>query len=220
MAVARQILRLPANRPKGECLTENAQPRIVKVLSVRDTRVYEETPEGTWKPIPGSGVEHQCDRCGRTHEVHAEVLLDTGKRAIVGTSCMRAESPEIIRQMLSLQRRQRRLAELQRDKARYDAARAAWLRARSIVAAMPVPEVTVTRQGEGGRWEYRCGDGYPCWSHVPPEIDDYEQRRRCAIDAWRDKKMRELGQTPFYYPPEPKCNFEKEIARITRQLAG
>jgi len=61
---------------------------IIKILSVVDTREYEEGPDDKWYPIPGSGREHQCYRCGRLHEIHAEVLLDDEKIVVVGTGCM------------------------------------------------------------------------------------------------------------------------------------
>jgi len=46
--------------------------KIVRVLSVVDTRQYEELGD-KFRAIPGSGQESTCSRCGRTHEIHAEV---------------------------------------------------------------------------------------------------------------------------------------------------
>lgn len=62
-----------------------------EILEVRDTRRYDvdfSGPDERWYPIPGSGLEHQCDRCGRIHEVHAHVIDATGRSGIVGTGCM------------------------------------------------------------------------------------------------------------------------------------
>ena len=57
---------------------------IVKVLSVVDTRQYEEGSDGKFHPIPGSGSSRECDRCGREHEVHAQVELADRTTAVVG----------------------------------------------------------------------------------------------------------------------------------------
>jgi hypothetical protein len=60
----------------------------MKILRIVDTREYEEAPSGKWVPIPGSGNQRECDRCGRLHEVHAYVETDDGRTMIVGTGCM------------------------------------------------------------------------------------------------------------------------------------
>lgn len=62
--------------------------QIVRIVKVRDTREYEEVSDGVFKPIPGSGKESFCARCGRPHEVHAEVELADKRHVIVGTGCM------------------------------------------------------------------------------------------------------------------------------------
>lgn len=47
---------------------------IVRIVRVVDTREY--TEEGDrWVPVPGSGIENECARCGRLYEVHATVEL-------------------------------------------------------------------------------------------------------------------------------------------------
>jgi hypothetical protein len=64
--------------------------RIVRILEVVDTREYEEGPDGKFRPVPGSGTEALCERCGRPHEVHARVELSSGRTAVVGTGCAAA----------------------------------------------------------------------------------------------------------------------------------
>ena len=69
-------------------------PKIEKILRVVDTREFEEIGD-RWVPIVGSGIEHDCSRCGRAHEIHATVLLSDGTESLVGVSCMKSESVEI-----------------------------------------------------------------------------------------------------------------------------
>lgn len=73
-----------------------SETKIVRVVSVRDTRAFEDTDFGM-RPIPGSGDARSCDRCGRVHEVHAVVELANGARQTVGTGCMKADDAEIAR---------------------------------------------------------------------------------------------------------------------------
>lgn len=73
--------------------------RIVKVLSVIDTREYEDIDD-KWVPIAGSGKANVCERCGKLHEVHATVELEDGTEALMGTSCARAEFSEAARKQM------------------------------------------------------------------------------------------------------------------------
>jgi hypothetical protein len=74
--------------------------KITRVLRVVDSRECEECGD-RWVPVPGTGVQRKCDRCGRLHEVHAYVQLEDGSVAIVGTGCMRGESLEVQGRMKS-----------------------------------------------------------------------------------------------------------------------
>ena len=71
---------------------------IDRLIRVTDTREYQEIGD-RWVPIPGSGLESECARCGRSHEIHAEVALEDGSTAVVGVSCARGDSiePEVRR---------------------------------------------------------------------------------------------------------------------------
>ena len=64
--------------------------KIVKVVSVVDTREYEEQGD-TFVPIPGSGKANDCGRCGRTHEIHWTVEVEGGTQAVVGGSCAKTD---------------------------------------------------------------------------------------------------------------------------------
>lgn len=67
---------------------------IVRIIAVVDTREWVEGPDDRWYAIPGSGQTHKCCRCGRNHEVHAEVELGDRSSAVVGTGCMKQTSME------------------------------------------------------------------------------------------------------------------------------
>lgn len=68
--------------------------QIIKVISVEDTRDYIEEND-RFVPLSGTGILNECERCGRSHEVHATVALSDGTTAIVGTGCCRGESMEV-----------------------------------------------------------------------------------------------------------------------------
>jgi len=62
----------------------------MKILKIEDTRDYEEGPNDRWIAIPGSGIENECGRCNKLHEVHV-TIQDGEKVFIVGTGCARKE---------------------------------------------------------------------------------------------------------------------------------
>lgn len=60
----------------------------VKITAVLDTREQEYNDRGSSVGVPGTGIPHECDRCGRDHEIHA--FLDVGEDSyIMGVSCAR-----------------------------------------------------------------------------------------------------------------------------------
>lgn len=72
-----------------------ANKKITDILNIVDTRQYELSDRhGRFVPIPGSGHENKCERCGKSHEVHATVKCADGSTAIVGTGCMGADEIE------------------------------------------------------------------------------------------------------------------------------
>ena len=60
----------------------------MKITKVIDTRSYEEIND-KWFPIPGSGENNICARCGKSHEVHYYVEVDPEYKTIeiVGGGC-------------------------------------------------------------------------------------------------------------------------------------
>lgn len=117
--------------------------RVSKIHAIRDTREYVEIGD-RWVPVPGSGDARECDRCGRTHEIHAEVEYEDGTTAVVGTGCMgQGKDPalKIGRSLATMVGTQARLcAELEAARARYAKINDAFDRAQ----ALPVPEAEDT----------------------------------------------------------------------------
>lgn len=172
--------------PHHDQLTPALTPPF-RVERVRDTRSFEEDGD-RWVPIPGSGDPRACDRCGRLHEIHADVVDATGRAAVVGVGCMNATVAE-----------QRRLS----GKATRDARRAARARAQAAaktafdahaqaVAAMVFPRDQVQRQPAdwGGKpaEEWRVQDAGPV---IVSEWADHEERIRCLESNWRQRRMEE-----------------------------
>lgn len=104
---------------------------IVEVLRVVDTREFVETADDRWVPIPGSGIENECARCGRLHEIHASVRLADGSETVVGVGCMKADSLEVQERARSLAGAATRKVKLA---AQLAAARANLARGREIAA--------------------------------------------------------------------------------------
>lgn len=167
------------------------QPVIIRIISVRDTRDYEEQDD-RWVPIPGSGLERECDRCHRTHEVHVDVELSDGTTACVGRGCARGDSMETsIKGAISSETTRARLAR-QLDKARshLSAAQAAW----SDIAALPLPAVKLVERraseaehrGEVELWAFEGREGRPVWCYVA-EGGFNAERRACLVGGWRQE---------------------------------
>ena len=58
----------------------------IKILSVEDTRRYEQGPTGHFHPVPGSGSERACSRCGGTHELLL-TYSDGEAPKVIGLGC-------------------------------------------------------------------------------------------------------------------------------------
>ena len=188
---------------------------IVKILSVVDTREYEEGPDDKWYPIPGSGREHQCYRCGRLHEIHAEVLLDDGKTVVVGTGCMKESSTELpmAKRALSILNSTRTLRRLENELAKVRESLSAWDTAWVEVSAYPLPEVEETTCF--GKLALRMGDSVP----VAVFRGDIREQMDRLVFSWRQNRMKEIGfgrygARPIDYTNDLNIRIEKTRARI------
>lgn len=187
---------------------------IIKILSIRDTRSYEEQGD-RWVPIPGSGHENQCHRCGRQHEVHATVLLSDNTEAIVGTGCASKDNAETAKRFTSLDRAVKRLARLEAEQADYLKRRAEWDRNWKEVLQLTPPEITYNPDPiKYGRPDPRreimvMGDAQVCcWNRE-------HSTRDTVLSVWRDKRMSERG---LVSPRTKTYQLEKQIRRLRSRI--
>lgn len=197
----------------------SATVEIVKVLRVVDTRQYEEGPDDRWIPIPGSGDENRCFRCGRSHEVHAHVKLSDDREVIVGTACSKQESTEVQAAIKSAASAAKRLNALRAKHAANTATIAKIKEVNAAVDAMPIPALTEGQElravGVDAGKPFKvliCGDTkIPCFSG---EITN--ERRECVIDCWKRARAAELG-CPNY--PWGAGDTARRLAKLERQIA-
>ncbi len=198
--------------------------KITRILRVEDTRMREEGPDDRWYPVPGSGIENNCGRCGRAHEVHATVEIDidgTLGTMIVGTGCMKADEAEVASQIRSVLSAQRTLAKHERLLAKYEALSAKNNEIMAKVRALPVPAVEKATWNlvVGSKREihgFQIGDArvssgqamYP----TRTEQDTLEY-------SWRLNRARELGQTHEMAAASQYIDTEqREITKLKRKI--
>src|SRR4029079_19512609 len=165
-----------------------------EILSVVDTREFEEVSDGVFKPIAGSGDMRECDRCGRTHEVHATVRYPDGSIKVVGTGCMELGSAAARKAATKATTIARLRAELAAARARLEAATGA----ETAVLALPVPELTSSKHPTIADVDLlHCGE-VSVWCAYGKKTNDPE-RRECAIREWRRQWELESGVTRNLY---------------------
>ncbi len=196
---------------------------IVKILSVVDTRQYEEVADDVWKPIPGSGDIAQCARCDRDHEVHATVLLASGESAIVGTGCMARDSMNVERKrIMRLERAAKRAAKLTAQLAKEEAAWSAFQAAKLEVERLPLPPWTHRTESTewGDREVFDMGDASVKAVQPWAELDnnDVEGRVECLTEVWRIKRRVERGH-PGRAPRHPRDTHEA-LQKVEARLAA
>lgn len=193
--------------------------QITRLIRVTDTRQFEEIGD-RWVPIPGSGSESECARCGRIHEIHAEVELEDGAHAIVGVSCAKQRSLDVeIRRAAGRATTTAKLrCELARVRAELERVEAI----HAAVDALPVPTVTFgdstpravgRRAGQISRAAF-CGDAEaPSWGdHMTDEM-----LAKLARSHWRDARLGELGlergTRPLYWLRDHVEVLERRLAK-------
>jgi len=169
--------------------------KIVRIILVRDTREYEEGPDGKFRPIPGSGSEHECARCGAIHEVHAEVELLDGSRQVVGTGCAARESMGVATKIRTAEAKAKRLARLRAELASLRIKIASQAAIIVEVEALPLPEI------EEGKKQLNSGKVVPvlCMGNAEVRLQhvrgpaDLAERRETLVSHWRDRRLMERG---------------------------
>ncbi len=161
---------------------------IVRVLSVVDTREYEEQGD-KWIPIPGSGQESFCARCGRPHEILATVELSDGSTAVVGTSCAKDESIEVQRELKRGAANAKKLTALHHQVEAGKLAKAECDRIQREVDALPIPPIS--KSTRFGRPALQMGDAYVVASDTDPaSMRKYVEQ---LVYWWRQDEKRKRG---------------------------
>jgi hypothetical protein len=166
--------------------------KIVRIVSVVDTREYEEVSDGKFKPIPGSGSTATCSRCGRGHEVHATVELSDGTTTVVGTGCANKMDMSIEVEMRAAASKASAGRRLQAELTATQTKLEQWRALRAAILARPLPEIVAI--------EYL---GHPGLKMADAKVscqfarttEDYHERQNAVISQWRDRRFLEHGSS-------------------------
>jgi len=194
---------------------------IVDVVSVVDTRDWVEGDDDKFHPVPGSGTENTCARCGKPHEIHATVKMADGSQAVVGVSCARKESieKEIKAKLAAAQTGKRLEAELKRAQEKLVQAETAEKKAN----ALPLPPLELTEidlQGGEKMPVLRMGDAEVWLSYPWKQGDPISEERKKAVEySWRDKRYKESGLPLSAYSYYQRVKeLEKYLARYKKRV--
>lgn len=159
--------------------------RIVRVLNVIDTRDFVEERDG-FKPVPGTGSTHQCDRCGRSHEVHVIVELDDGTDANIGSTCRRADGvdADVGRAIERAVRAATRCKAARLAAAKWAELANAVDAIEREVDALPAPRVEWEPDPSGHGWVSFCG-GDRVGRLFETERPTSAARERDVVETWR-----------------------------------
>src|SRR5262245_17362890 len=186
-----------------------------EILDVVDTREYVEVGE-KWVPVAGSGNPRECDRCGRTHEVHATVKMPDGRTMCVGTGCMELGTAVARKAASNAATIARLRAQLRAAQATLAVAAAA----ETAVAGLTVPDVTSEKHPALGFDVLHCGDGGAIWCQFVKSAADLEERRETAVRSWRSKRFAELSATGLHAARQAVEDLEVRLARSEKRNAS
>lgn len=163
--------------------------KILKVVSVIDTREYEEQGD-SFVPIPGSGNPNTCTRCGRAHEIHLTVLLEDGQEAIVGGSCAKAYSLDS-KIVLGAERQASRQKRLFAELSTYESRLSELERVIVEVGALSQPDFTIGEMtlSDGKKFPtISLGDSGEIWCQFEGIT---LERKQYAFHCWVSKRISE-----------------------------
>ena len=168
--------------------------KIVKIISIEDTREYIEQHDDTWVAIPGSGIMAECDRCGKGHEIHVTVELENGDQAVVGSGCAREIDMEREAQFKSLNSCEKTIQKLTRQLDKYRGLLDEYNEVKDMVDKMELPETTTKQVDYHGepRYNLQMGDA-TVYSFREPD----QERIDCVTNSWKYNRIKELGQNPY-----------------------
>ena len=155
---------------------------IDHVVSVTDTRVLDDSQDPPVR-IPGSGTQHECDRCGSNHEIHVTAQLTDGRLVNIGSSCATRDEMSIVRPVLNAAKNiDRYQGELTRAQTRIDTVERETTRVAGLTPP-PVVETTVL----GGR-------GFAMGDVRVKQLEDgpITGERLASLDrSWREARVAE-----------------------------
>lgn len=197
--------------------------RIRKILGVVDTREYEEVADGKWAPVPGSGTESLCARCGRGHYVHATVELDSGKTAVVGTGCMLKTSMAFeadTKQIKSMERAAKKVQQLKAELADLETKREKLADDIAQVDQLPLPAIVEVAEGKYGP-AIQMGDVEYSTQFVTTDRD-MQHRRQELVQAWRQNRLADrgwvTGRNTLYVYDRDIEDIEDQLEKTERKL--
>lgn len=191
--------------------------RIARVLQVEDTREWEERSDDRWYPIPGSGTENHCERCGRRHEVWVYVELSDGSKRILGSGCAGKLDPFGTSRFTRVESALERLRELYAKHRRLAGEADEYERVALEVAALEPPPCERTRQprayGTGEEDVLRCGDGYV-------RLDGgWISRREEEAAIWDWRRKRHAERTRIVNHPASRLEaVDRDITKTEQRL--
>jgi hypothetical protein len=216
--------RAPKVEPHRPTADPEKQPHIARIISIVDTRERElvegEMGRERSVAIPGSGKQRPCDRCGKNHEVHAEVELSDGTRKTMGTGCAVKHSPEVKSRLKGLEsaaktlgKRAHELAGLQQ---KLEAQKVTNKQAEAAVGALTPPERTIvpepTDWAPRREW-WRMGDEKLA---VMDPSNAFETKTSLATltGMWREKRLKENGYVKTYRLAQAIEDLEKRVRKL------
>lgn len=189
--------------------------RIIKVLAIVDTRekILETNEKGydIWVRVPGTGIENECARCGKLHEIHVHVELENGEKAIVGLGCAKKESLDVAVRVKTLKSAINRLNKQLSLKSEYEKQIAKWNAVRETIIPN-VPKVTIKSNTEYSE-AYTCGDITLIYNKR-----DRSENILTLQECWIRKRMSEQGISSI--KPEKRHNEEKikQLEELIKKL--
>ena len=164
---------------------------IIEILSVVDTREYELVGDKC-VAIPDSGIDHECSRCGKLHQVHAHVRLEDNTTAVVGTGCMKNASMELVRELNRAVTTAKKTAKLNAQLKRLTVLKDDYAVIIKAVASLPLPEIRYESDPVDGwnRTFIVMGDTRRIYDSNHAVADELSVRH-----AWTEARATELGAT-------------------------
>lgn len=184
---------------------------------MQDTREFVEVDE-KWVPIAGSGSMRPCDRCGRSHEIHATMEDSSGKIYVVGIGCAKQTSPELDAKLKAGQSAATTLAKNEAEVAALEEQLDLERRVKDEVDRLPFPGYA-----EDGVW-FRTSDGavkirmWDTQANDPREVArSLEQLERFWREEETRRRLKVMGKEPRGYTDVRLDEARKRLKRSQKK---